>query len=216
MRFSWYFLSYRVLSRLGTLKAARIYHTVWKVSKCGAISGPYFPVFTPNAEWYGPEITPYFDTFHSASLLQMITIPFSCGEKKICSTSGNIKILWTWLQVPSFTLNKKFDFWDQICPKKSISNRKLKKWTSPLISEYSNYLIRINFWHGCNLAQIAQNRQIKSIPNLVFCSCARVNPRKKIFFSKFPKNRLKMDLHAWIAPLLELSPRQILISAVPN
>ena len=97
------------------------------------------------------------------------------------------EILWTWLQVPSFTLNKKFDFWDQICPKKSISNRKLKKWTSPLISEYSNYLIRINFWHGCNLAQIAQNRQIKSIPNLVFCSCARVNPRKKIFFSKFPK-----------------------------
>ena len=28
-----------------------------KVSKYGVISGPYFPVF-------GPEITPYLDTFH--------------------------------------------------------------------------------------------------------------------------------------------------------
>ena len=121
-----------------------------------------------------------------------------------------------------FHFKQKIWFLGQICPKKSISNRKLKKWTSPLISEYSNYLIRINFWRGCNLAQIAQNRQIKSIPNLVFCFCARLNPRKKfqIFFQNFlklPKNRLKVDLHAWIAPLLELSPRQILIiSAVPN
>ena len=30
----------------------------WKVSKYGVISGPYFLVF-------GPEITPYFDTFHA-------------------------------------------------------------------------------------------------------------------------------------------------------
>ena len=32
--------------------------TAWKVSKCGVISGPYFSLF-------GPEITPYLDTFHS-------------------------------------------------------------------------------------------------------------------------------------------------------
>ena len=31
--------------------------TAWKVSKYGVISGPHFPVF-------GPEITPYWDTFH--------------------------------------------------------------------------------------------------------------------------------------------------------
>ena len=29
------------------------------------MSGPYFPVFTPNTEKYGPEITPYLDTFHA-------------------------------------------------------------------------------------------------------------------------------------------------------
>ena len=32
--------------------------TAWKVSKHGVFSGPYFPVF-------GPEKTPYLDTFHA-------------------------------------------------------------------------------------------------------------------------------------------------------
>ena len=32
--------------------------TAWKVYKCEVISGPYFSVF-------GPEITPYLDTFHA-------------------------------------------------------------------------------------------------------------------------------------------------------
>ena len=39
--------------------------TVWKVSKCGVISGPYFPVFGLNTGKYGPEITSYLDTFHA-------------------------------------------------------------------------------------------------------------------------------------------------------
>ena len=41
------------------------YHctTAWKVSKCGFISGPYFPVFSRNTGKYGPQITPYLDTF---------------------------------------------------------------------------------------------------------------------------------------------------------
>ena len=39
--------------------------TVWKVSKYGVISGPYFPVFSPNTRKYGPEIAPYFDTFRA-------------------------------------------------------------------------------------------------------------------------------------------------------
>ena len=34
------------------------------MSKYGAISGPYFPVFSLNAGKYGPEITLYLDTFH--------------------------------------------------------------------------------------------------------------------------------------------------------
>ena len=35
----------------------------WKVSKYGVISGPFFPVFSPNTGKYGPEIAPYLDTF---------------------------------------------------------------------------------------------------------------------------------------------------------
>ena len=57
-------------------------HTAWKVSKDGVISGPYFPVFglnmeryevssvfNPNAGKYGPEITPYLDTFHEVAVM---------------------------------------------------------------------------------------------------------------------------------------------------
>ena len=36
-----------------------------KWSKYGVISGPYFPGFSPNAGKYGPEKTPYLDTFHA-------------------------------------------------------------------------------------------------------------------------------------------------------
>ena len=37
------------------------------MSKYGVISGPYFPVFSPNTGKYGPEITPYLETFHAVS-----------------------------------------------------------------------------------------------------------------------------------------------------
>ena len=46
-------------------------YTAWKVSKCGVISCPYFPVFSQNTGKYGPEITPYLDTFQ-AVLLNLI------------------------------------------------------------------------------------------------------------------------------------------------
>ena len=36
-----------------------------KVSKYGVFSGRYFPVFELNTEKYGPEKTPYLDTFHA-------------------------------------------------------------------------------------------------------------------------------------------------------
>ena len=41
--------------------------TAWKVSKYGAFSGPYFPVFGLNTDTgkYGPEKTPYLNTFLS-------------------------------------------------------------------------------------------------------------------------------------------------------
>ena len=41
-----------------------LYVTVWNVFKYGVFSGPYFPVFRPNAGEYGPEKAPYLGTFH--------------------------------------------------------------------------------------------------------------------------------------------------------
>ena len=55
--------------------------TAWKVSKDGDFSGPYFPAFRLNTERYfvslriqsecgkyGPEKTPYLDTFHAVTI----------------------------------------------------------------------------------------------------------------------------------------------------
>ena len=39
--------------------------TTKKVSKYGVFSGPYFPVFGRNTGKYGPEKTPYLDTFYA-------------------------------------------------------------------------------------------------------------------------------------------------------
>ena len=50
-----------------------ITYIVRKVSKCGVITGPYFPEF-------GPEITPYLDTFHAVLILvtglKLVTLIF--------------------------------------------------------------------------------------------------------------------------------------------
>ena len=41
--------------------------TGWKVSKYGVFSAPYFPAFGLNTGKYGPEKTPYLDTFHTVN-----------------------------------------------------------------------------------------------------------------------------------------------------
>ena len=64
---------HKYITKLSKIPQSRLY-TAWKVSKYGVISGPYFPVFglnteisvfSPNTGKYGPEITPYLDTFHA-------------------------------------------------------------------------------------------------------------------------------------------------------
>ena len=43
-------------------------------------SGPYFTVFGMNAGKYGPEKTPYFDTFHPVvSSVNVTKSKISCG-----------------------------------------------------------------------------------------------------------------------------------------
>ena len=45
-----------------------------KSSKYGVFSGPYFPVFGLNTGKYGPEKTPYLDTFHAEIALKAIHV----------------------------------------------------------------------------------------------------------------------------------------------
>ena len=52
---------------LHTFKSVTNDHCV-KSAQNEVISGPYFPVFSPNTGKYGPEITPYLDTFHAVDL----------------------------------------------------------------------------------------------------------------------------------------------------
>ena len=61
------------------------------MSKYGVISGPNFPVFGLNTEIYlfspitrkyGPEITPYLDTFHAMkAMLQFRVLAFLCDVR---------------------------------------------------------------------------------------------------------------------------------------
>ena len=41
------------------------------MSKYGVISGPYFPVFSPNKGKYEPEMTPHLDTFPAVLVSQI-------------------------------------------------------------------------------------------------------------------------------------------------
>ena len=50
-----------------------MFHTAWNISKYGVFSGSYFPVFSLNAGKYGPEKTPYLDTFHTVPVLPTFT-----------------------------------------------------------------------------------------------------------------------------------------------
>ena len=48
--------------------------TVLKVYKHGIFSGPYFPVFGLNTGKYGPEKTPYLDSFHAVDDKQILNV----------------------------------------------------------------------------------------------------------------------------------------------
>ena len=44
------------------------------MSKYGVFSGPYFPVFGQDTGEYGPEETPYWDTFHAVNLFKHLKV----------------------------------------------------------------------------------------------------------------------------------------------
>ena len=59
------------------------------MSKYGVISGPYFPIFGLNTGKYGPEITPYLDTFHAvkAGNFEMGQLDDSCNSISVKQVS---------------------------------------------------------------------------------------------------------------------------------
>ena len=52
------------------------------MSKYGVISGPLFPVFSPNTGKCGPEITPYLDIFHTMIISYIIDISVAVVSKQ--------------------------------------------------------------------------------------------------------------------------------------
>ena len=53
------------------------------MSKYGVISSPYFPVFSPNKEKHGPEITPYLENFYAAKCLKLKIETVAPGAKSV-------------------------------------------------------------------------------------------------------------------------------------
>ena len=71
-------------------------YTAWKLSNYGVFFGLYFLVFGLSTEKYGPEKTPYLDTFHEVvSILCKVygTISISWFSKKL---SENVKLRNVW------------------------------------------------------------------------------------------------------------------------
>ena len=74
--------------------------TVWKVSKYGVFSGPYFPlldskwiqIFSPSTEKYRPEKTPYLDTFHAVGQSQTMVVITKIVYKNKCNKILNSSV----------------------------------------------------------------------------------------------------------------------------
>ena len=70
-----------------TFSHYNIDHTAWKVFKYGVFSGPYFSAF-------GPEKTPYLDTFHAVSFVRPDWLWWchTCTEGKLRSELLKFKL----------------------------------------------------------------------------------------------------------------------------
>ena len=89
------------------------------MSKYRVFSGPYFPVFSPNTGKYGPEKTPYLDTFHAKNWKAQFFVVkvYQSLSTQVLSffhrLRNSLTCLKIWLHVEQFTngwekLNKLF------------------------------------------------------------------------------------------------------------
>ena len=76
--------------------------TEWKVSKYEVISGPYFPVFSPNAGKYGPEMSPYLDTFNEVKGLARSPTKHFKMEKLATIVSGTLFLIYRFMRNSSW------------------------------------------------------------------------------------------------------------------
>ena len=67
------------------------------MSKYGVISGPYFPVFSPNTGKYEPEITPYLDTFNAVKMFEIDHWADNCIQIVVTSGMRLINSVGGWL-----------------------------------------------------------------------------------------------------------------------
>ena len=81
------------------------------MSKYGVISGPYFPVFSPNTGKYVPEITPYLDTFYavlvawSSMFFRESTTFWACFEELVLISLFHWCAHWDTLLRPSLSVS---------------------------------------------------------------------------------------------------------------
>ena len=59
------------------------------MSKYGVSSGPYFLIFGLNTGKYGPEKTPYLDTFHAAFFFLIVDKTIKIDSKLLYSYRNN-------------------------------------------------------------------------------------------------------------------------------
>ena len=74
-----------------TFKLLQIILAVWKFSKYGVFSGPYFPAFSSNTRKYESEKTPYLDTFHAVFNKELKGISKWAGQWKMNFTPDTTK-----------------------------------------------------------------------------------------------------------------------------
>ena len=60
------------------------------MSKYEFFSGPYFPAFGLNTGKYGPEKTPYLETFHAVSIFE---VDFHSGSIVVLTNKKNTTFL---------------------------------------------------------------------------------------------------------------------------
>ena len=77
------------------LEVMRDITTVWKVSKHGVFSGPYFSAFGLNTEGkYSSEKTPYLYTFHAVYSVKSLQVNLSNRFPRQKIRRGCFQILW--------------------------------------------------------------------------------------------------------------------------